>query len=128
MGTGRRRSPVGGIRAGFAATRRSVKTAIHALRSACEGAAVQLACRELREDRNDEPGKAADQRAVDADVLQVRADVALELGDQLLFLPAHDLVFDEAPDLRAMLLHQHRRALEDLLIQPALQLAIAAQR
>ena len=42
---------------------------------------------ELRHHRDREPRQPADHRAVDADVLQVGPDVALELGDELLLLP-----------------------------------------
>src|SRR5436309_14756430 len=83
---------------------------------------------ELGQRGDDQPGETADQRAVDADVLQVRADVALELRDELLLLPAHDLVLDEAADLRAVLFDQRGCSLEDLLVDPLLDLAVGAQR
>src|SRR5436190_4664141 len=128
---GWRRSPVGGISARFKATRRSVKTAIALSGSRWIKTRRKLRAalsNELGERRDDEASEAADQRAVDADVLQIRADVALELGDQLLLLPAHDLVLDEASDLRAMLLHQRRHAAQDLLVDPVLHLVVGAQR
>src|SRR4029079_425721 len=84
--------------------------------------------RELGESRDDEAGEPADQRAVDADVLHGRPDMALELADQLLLLPAHDLVLDEAADLRAVLLDESRRRLEDLLVDPLLDFPVRAQR
>src|SRR5438270_6414537 len=82
---------------------------------------------ELRQDSDEQAGQAAHQRAVDADVLQVRTDVALELADELVLLPAHDLVLDEAPDLGAVLLDDERRAFENLLVEPGLDFAIGAQ-
>src|SRR5579883_2119063 len=41
------------------------------------------------------PGEAADQRAVEADILQVAADIDLDQRDQLRHVPALDLVGDE---------------------------------
>src|SRR5688572_1615410 len=88
---------------------------------------VQTSMREPRQRRDGQAGEAAHQRAVDADVLQVRADVALELLHQLLFLPAIDLVLDEAADLRAVLLDQRRQRLEDLLVDPLADLAVGLE-
>src|SRR5216117_3316530 len=126
-----RRSPVGGIRARLSATRRSVKTAIALSGSRWIKTRRKLRAvlsNELGERRDDEAGEPADQRAVDTDVLEIRADMALELGDQLLLLPAHDLVLDEAADLRAVLFDQRRRRPQDLLVDPLLDLAVGAQR
>src|SRR5688500_6306786 len=88
---------------------------------------VQTSMREPRQRRDGEASEAAHQRAVDADVLQVGADVALELLHQLLLLPAVDLVLDEAADLRAVLLDQRRQRLEDLLVDPLPDLAIGLE-
>ena len=46
---------------------------------------------------------------------------------QLLLLPAVDLVLDEAPDLRAVLLHQRRQRLQDLLVDPLPDLAVGLE-
>src|SRR5437762_12612405 len=127
----RRRSPVGGISAWFSATRRSVKTAISLSGSRWIKTRRKLRAalsNELGERRDDEASEAADQRAVDADVLQIRADVALELGDQLLLLPAHDLVLDETADLRPVLFDERRRRPQDLLVDPLLDLVVGTQR
>ena len=53
--------------------------------------------------------------------------MALELHDELLLLPAHDLVLDEAADLRAVLLNERRHAAQDLLVDPLLHLVVRAQ-
>src|SRR5687767_6123519 len=88
---------------------------------------VQTSMREPGQRRDGQAGEAAHQRAVDADVLQVGADVALELLHQLLFLPAVDLVLDEAADLRAVLLDQRRQRPEDLLVDPLADLAVGLE-
>src|SRR4051794_5384904 len=93
-----------------------------------ERSPLQLACRNLGRRGDEQPGESAHQRAVDADVLQVGTDVALELEHQPLLLPAHDLVLDEAADLGAMLFHQRRRRAQDLLVDPRLDLAIGGER
>src|SRR6267378_685993 len=128
-GAARRRSPVGGIRVGLDAIRRSVKTAIRSplllLEPRSRNKRAALA-HQMGERRDQQAGKPADQRAVDADVLEIGPNVALKLADELLLLPAHDLVLDEAADLRTVLLHDERRAVQDLLVEPRLHLAIGA--
>src|SRR3954462_14520068 len=73
---------------------------------------------ELRQGGDREADQGADDRAVDADVLEIRADVALELRDQLLLLPRKDLILDEAAKLGAVLFHQRGQRRQDLLVDP----------
>src|SRR3954465_2539000 len=73
---------------------------------------------ELRQAGAREATQGADERAVDADVLEIRADVALELRDQLLLLPREDLILDETAKLGAVLFHQRGQRRQDLLVDP----------
>src|SRR6202008_4062674 len=73
-------------------------------------------------------GEAADQRAVEADVLQIAADIDLDQRDQLRHVPALHLVRDEA--LYAALLVGNEAAQHDdeALVDLAAQLGIASER
>src|ERR1700681_3714735 len=51
-------------------------------------------------------GQAADQSAVEADVLQVAPDGELDAADQHVDIPRLDLVGDEAPDAALLALHK----------------------
>src|SRR5690349_6665223 len=88
---------------------------------------VDASMRQLRERGDHQARETAHQGAVHADVLQVRADVALELRDQLVLLPAVDLVLDEAADLGAMLFDQRRKRMQDLLVDPLPDLAVGVE-
>src|SRR3954447_23610655 len=75
---------------------------------------------QLRERIDAETNRRTDDRAVDADVLQVGADGTLELEHELLARPRMNLLFDEAADVRPIALDERRCRLDDLFIDERL--------
>src|SRR3954469_24737690 len=82
---------------------------------------------ELRQGGDREANQGADDRAVDADVLEIGADMALELRDQLLLLPRKDLILDEAAKLGAVLFHERGQRRQDLLVDPSTDRGIGVE-
>src|SRR6186713_99183 len=83
--------------------------------------------RELRGGVDRKADQAADQRTVDADELQVAADVALELVRHLGGIPVADARDDVEADVLPIALDPARRRSPDLLVDPVLHRCIGEQ-
>ncbi len=71
--------------------------------------------------------KAADQRAVEADVLQVAADIDLDQADQLRHVPGLDLIGDEAGDAALLVGDEAAQHHHDALIDFRAHLGISRE-
>src|SRR5436305_9439015 len=75
-----------------------------------------------------EAGEAADQRTVEADVLQVAADVDFDQRNQLRHVPGFHLVGDESRDAALLLGDKAAQHRDEALIDLAAKLGIAGER
>ena len=74
-----------------------------------------------------QPDQTADQRAVDADVLQVLADTLLHLLDQFAAFPIFHTLGNVLADLSAVTLEQARRGCHQLFVDPVAHGGVGGQ-